>query len=356
MDDGGLGQIGVEDLVPSHHGLAVGRDDLRHLTVEVGLEVDVGLHPVGLLEGHDLRIAVPRVSFHLVATDVEHVVGEEAGHFAEERVEEAVGLLPCGIHDGLEDSPGADDGVGAGLAGELGVADEPARGVARHVELGHDTYASIRGQRDDAADLVLGVEEPVGAHLVEPGVAPALHTKALILREVPVEDVHLHGGHGIESPLENGHGHEVASGIHEEAAPGESGPIADGHCGELEAFRSEAHELEECFEAAQCPPGLRSLDRRARGGDAECVALIHGGGRHSGLGTEHGERERPGRGGRRVGEWNTRRARETREEAGKRSVDAKVPWPLGGDTKRSVEGEGALLESHLRRKWHQGEG
>src|SRR5260370_38339504 len=61
----------------------------------------------------------------------------------------------------------------------------------------------------------------VGAQFMELWIFLALHAEALVFREVPVEDVHLHGFHPIYIPADDIDGNEMAGGIDHQNAPGE---------------------------------------------------------------------------------------------------------------------------------------
>src|SRR5205085_440077 len=119
----------------------------------------------------------------LVAADVHVGVGEERGHLAEEGVEKLVDLLARGIERGFKDSGPSFNRVRPRRAAEFGVADEPTRAVARHVELGHDAYAALARVGDYLARLRLRVEESVGAEARETRKIFTLDAEALIFRE-----------------------------------------------------------------------------------------------------------------------------------------------------------------------------
>ena len=90
---------------------------------------------------------------HLVAADVEVAVGEEGRHLAEKAVEHLVGLFARGVERGFEDTPSPLNLVGPGRARQLRHADQPARGVARDIELGDHADAAIARVLHHFADL-----------------------------------------------------------------------------------------------------------------------------------------------------------------------------------------------------------
>jgi len=174
---------------------------------------------MGFLERLNLRIGIPLFAVHLVATDVEIVVGEKLGHLADEIIKKLVDLLVRRVHCRIEDSPPALDSVRPFSAGQLGMADEPRGAVTRHIEFRHHADAAISGVSNQVANLVLRVVEGVGTQFVELWIFPALHAKTLILREVPVKNVHLHGFHAVDVPANDIERNEMACGIDHQTAP-----------------------------------------------------------------------------------------------------------------------------------------
>ena len=158
-------------------------------------------------------IGVPLFAVHFVAADVEEVVGENFGHFADELIEKFVGLVVRGSIAGIQDAPLAFDFVRAGAAGEFGVADEPGGAVAGHVEFGNDADAALVGVGDAGREFFLGVIEAVGAVFVQLGESFAFDAEALIFGEVPVEDVHFYGFHAIDVAAQDFERDEVAANV-----------------------------------------------------------------------------------------------------------------------------------------------
>jgi hypothetical protein len=84
---------------------------------------------------------------------------------------------------------------------------------------------------------------------VEAREAAALHAEALVLGEVPVEDVHLHRGHAVEVALQDVDRDEVPAGVDQEAAPAKAGSILDGDDRKSKAARARLDEIEQRLEA-----------------------------------------------------------------------------------------------------------
>ena len=273
LDDDVFGEAGVEDFIPADHVLLILLHDGEEALVEVDLERVGVLEVVGAHEGDDAGVGLPLLAVALVASYVEVGIGEEAGHFADEGVEEFVGGVACGIDGGIVDAKLAADGVGAGATGKVGIADEPGAGVSGHVELGDDADATGVGVGDDVADLILGVEEAVGAESGEAGKELAFDAEALVLGEVPVEDVELDGSHSVEIALDDFDGDEVAAGVDVEPAPTEAGGVFDVDGGEEGVGAVGLDELLEGGEAAHGSDGGGGVEGGRRGGDGEGVAF-----------------------------------------------------------------------------------
>ena len=71
-----FGQIGMKDLVPSHHDLVILRENLLQALIEVCLQVLIILHAVGVDEFLNFRIRIPLLSVDFVPSDVEIGVGK----------------------------------------------------------------------------------------------------------------------------------------------------------------------------------------------------------------------------------------------------------------------------------------
>ena len=138
--------------------------DLLHSLVEIGLQIVVVLQLVGMHEILNLWIGVPLLAVYLVASDVKELVREESGHFTNKCVEKLVGFLAGRIHGGIEDAPLAFDFIRSRPAGQLGIADEPGRAVARHIEFRNHADAALTSVSDQVADFALRVVQAIRSH------------------------------------------------------------------------------------------------------------------------------------------------------------------------------------------------
>src|SRR5690348_7390683 len=123
----------------------------------------------------------PLRALHLVAADVEEVIGKQRSHFTNESVQEFVNGLARGVHGGIEDAPFTLDLVWAGRAGQLRISDQPASRVAGDIELGDHADAAVAGVGDHVAYLVLRVVESIGAEFMQLGEALAFDAETLIV-------------------------------------------------------------------------------------------------------------------------------------------------------------------------------
>src|SRR5690242_21534297 len=95
-----------------------------------------------LFERLNLGIGIPVLWIHLVAADMEKLIGEQLSHLFDELIHELVGLFASGIGDRLipvfilhrEWSR---------IAGQFGIAHEPGAAVAGSIELRLDTDTAI---------------------------------------------------------------------------------------------------------------------------------------------------------------------------------------------------------------------
>src|SRR4051794_962989 len=109
-----------------------------------------------------------------------------------------------------------DDLIRAGSTGEFRVSDQPCSAMARHVDLGNDADSAVPSVCHNAPDIVLSVVFSVlGSKLVEFRKNFAFNAEALVIGQMPVEDVELHGFHRVEGSENDRHGHKMARHVDE---------------------------------------------------------------------------------------------------------------------------------------------
>ena len=210
---------------------------------------------------------------------------------------------------------------GTAAAGKLGVGGQGGQAVARHLDLGDDGDEPALGVGDDLADLVLGVEtsvgrllfrglgrplvpvlvfpvDPPGAHLGQLGVLLDLDPPALVVREVPVEGVHLMENQKIDVLQHEFLGEEMPRTVEHHAPPGKPRGVLDvdtrqgeGRGRALPGKDLGRQKLEDSLSAVQEPRGRGRLEHDAGGGNMEPVGLT-GRGRVGGFLEEKPVRDR----------------------------------------------------------------
>ena len=168
--------------------------------------------------------------------------------------------------------------------------------MARDLDLRHHADVTLGGERDDLADLVLGVEErPVFARrtfgngieqmLVRLGirtlrgdrgqfrVAVNLDTPALVVGEVPVENIELVLRHQREEAFHGLHAEEVAAFVEHQPAPPERREVLDLYTGEHHGTTTMHRQLEERLARIERTRSVRALHRNSVRRDGEPVTF-----------------------------------------------------------------------------------
>ena len=106
----------------------------------------------------------------------------------------------------------------AGLRLPARESDEPERlwpGISNSGITRIPDHARMRSGRESRP----AYRTPRRTPCLELGEWLALDAESLVVGEMPVEDVHLHGGHAVEIAFERVHWDEVAADVNQEAAP-----------------------------------------------------------------------------------------------------------------------------------------
>src|SRR5579872_85948 len=296
LDQNIFRKIGIHDLVPTLHVLAVLLDDLLKALIEVRLQLVVVLEIVLFLEVGDVYALVPLGPLgHFIAADVEVLIGKQRGHFADEFVQEFVGGFAGHIESAGENAPGVFKLVGAVVGRQNGHAGKPGGHVAGHVELRNHSNAAVACVGYDL--LNLGLCEVVvvgGPEFLELGEKFALDAEALVVCEMPVKHIHFHGGHRVELSKDDRQWHPVPAYVDHEAAPGEPRFVVNSDDGNKVTVRPRLNELQKRFEAVENAERVgRREPRRLRRYD-QLVALVFIEGLHRLSCAEalHGENQR----------------------------------------------------------------
>ena len=123
--------------------------------------------------------------------------------------------------------------------------------MPRHIEFRHHANAPVARVLDHAANFFLGVEESVGALLLQQRKPLALYPEALIFREVPMKHVELDRFHAVESAINHIERHEMPARVQHQSPPGETRLVVNGHCRNGESLRRDANQLQKGLQAVQ---------------------------------------------------------------------------------------------------------
>ncbi len=146
--------------------------------------------------------------------------------------------------------------------------------VTGHVELGHHADAAIVRVGDEIADFILRIKQALGTHAGEFGEYFALDAESLVVGKMPVQDVHLDGGHAVEVALQSICWDEVTADVDQRATPREAWLIFDGDGRNRESRRVDLDQLEKCLQAAQNAESRWRGELRSGIGDGQFIRFI----------------------------------------------------------------------------------
>ena len=138
----------------------------------------------------------------------------------------------------------------------------------------YHTDAPVACVLDNAADLFLGIVKAVGAFLLQQGKSLALHSEALIFRQVPMEDVELYRLHAVERAIDHIQQHEMTTHIQHQSPPGKAWLIVDGYRGNGEASRGDSDELQEGLQAVQHAERIGGFEVNFIRRDLQMIGLV----------------------------------------------------------------------------------
>ena len=292
-DDRALLGAAFEDLVPADDPPALGRQMGGDAVDEPALQLVLVFKPQRLHLRLDLRTGLPLVLDRLVAADVNVRGGEDVDHLVQHRLQEGEGRVVDVVevgehapvrHARLRDLPGD---------AQLWIGGDRRGGMAGQLYLGHDHDVASGRIGDDLARLRLGIEAAIGFVLrgrgaigvrtlgLTPGadagqlrIGLDLQPPALVVVQVPVEDVQLVGRHGVDQPLDLVHGLEVPGAVQHEAAPGVARGVLDADEGQGGAVGGQLPDGDRAIEQALA---VARGDLDARGPDIDGVLLARAG-------------------------------------------------------------------------------
>src|SRR6516164_817116 len=123
--------------------------------------------------------------------------------------------------------------------------------MSGRIEFRDNANAAVVRVCDQVADFGLRVELPFGTHSGQLGEHFALGAEPLVVRKMPVEDVHFYGGHAIEIAIEHIDGNEMTAGVDHQATPLKTRLIFDGDCRGGESARANTDKLQKRLQAVK---------------------------------------------------------------------------------------------------------
>jgi hypothetical protein len=152
----------------------------------------------------------------------------------------------------------------------------PGESVPGHVYFGYHTDTSVEGRCNDLRNFVGGVDglRVPGASLGEQGVGRDLEGEGLGVDEMPVENVELVVGHGVEELHDHVNGEVVSGAVDEDPAPRKSRRVTNGGSWYEVLGAVEVDQLGEGLEASECSESIGGREGGNGPRDHEGVAFV----------------------------------------------------------------------------------
>ena len=238
------GQAAFQDFIPADQLATARGKKFLHARGQVGLHGGLVGHTEFMHALLHARGRLPLVLYRLVAADMNVLAWKQRHHFGQYVLKEDKGALfiveqvvvhaPVMRHHGRRHRA------------KFGIGRDSRLRVAGHVYLGHDGDVAIGRVAHDIAHLVLRVETTVAdrlscfrvdagrtrrnapsADLGQAWIFPDLQSPALVVGQVPLQDIELVQGHCIDEQLDLVRCLHVPRGIEHQAAPGKSRLVFD---------------------------------------------------------------------------------------------------------------------------------
>ncbi len=264
LNDHVVRQIAVHHLVPTHGPLA----KLAHRSGHPGIEVGLNVHQRGQAmvghEGLNTLAGRPPRRVHLVTPEVQVAIRKHLGHLRQQLGQGRVDGLASRIQAGLVDTEAP--GRRGHARPPFRMRHQPAGGVAGNIDFRHYANAAVGRVLNELGELAPGVV----ALTRELRILLAGKPERLVVREVQVQNVQLHLGHGVEGAQQRVHAEMVPGHVQEQAAPRKPRRIVHGDCAEAPRRR---RQLKQGLQPMQDPPLGLGHQPRSRIGDRKLVGL-----------------------------------------------------------------------------------
>ena len=256
-DDGRLGDVAFQDLVPTDDTPSTGLHHLGHAVHHIALQVVFGGEFVVFLDAQFLDFGLALGALfptHLgafVTTNVDIGRRKHIHHLVQHILHKQHGLLVTCTKHAFRHAPALPHLVGTARAAQMRIASQGSLHVARQIDFRNDVDVTLGGILDEVAELVLGIETTMTDGVVEVAIMPNDGTvtvgtnfsqfgilldfdaPALVVAEVEMELVHVVHGQHVNVNLHRVQRDKMTTGVEVHATIGEIGPIADSAAGKL---------------------------------------------------------------------------------------------------------------------------
>ena len=138
--------------------------DLLHPPGEVGLEGMIVLDIVRMHPRLNMGIRIPVLAVYLVAADMKVSIRKKRLHLTENGIDQLVCRVARRVQRRTQVvTLRPDQAMRCGTGRQLRISNQPAHGVARHIELRDNAHATVARIGDQCAHLILRIEKPVRA-------------------------------------------------------------------------------------------------------------------------------------------------------------------------------------------------
>lgn len=253
-----------QHLVPCNRPTASRGEELRKAMRHARLQ-RADIRKAELLhERLTLRTLLPAVRRAFVAPDVDVRGWEQRTDLVQDILDEPHALLICRaeafVLRARQRERAPEGRIARATTGELGMGGEKRPQVRRHVELGNDLDVARLGVGENLLHVLLRVvirpirlarharirERAAMAHRIRPDspllmdlrMPPEFKPPAFVIRQMPMEDVHLDAAHQVDVALDRLLAEEMTGLVKHIATPGECRPVADLAAGNLKRLRA----------------------------------------------------------------------------------------------------------------------
>ena len=241
-------QVIAENFVPAHHAAALLFNITRDTIREIDLDVGRRLQAFALHQFRDIFALLPMFETNFIASNMNHLARKKCHHLIENVIQDAVNVLVGGIVARVMLAEAGRHFDGFGLSSQLRVRSDRGGRVPRHFDFRHDLNMQLSRVGDDLFDLFLRIKPfmrhtrelftipsahlrilPLGTDLSELRVFFNFNPPALVIRQVPVKDIHFEQCHLIQQGLHHVHPFEIPCFVEHKASPGETRCVFDAH-------------------------------------------------------------------------------------------------------------------------------